>query len=80
MNNPKYIIYQHVIYIFPPFVDHAQFAQRNRFDKEDIQGAGFICFSHTELDCYGKSISLGIESLIKEDSAIANNSFVYEGV
>jgi hypothetical protein len=54
---------------------HGQFARQNKFNKEDIQGAGFIDFGTNNFVCYGKSISLDIKSRNKEDSAIANKSF-----
>lgn len=70
MNNPKYIVHDGAGYIFLAFDDHAGFARRNNFNKEDIQGAGFVAFSADGPQCYGKSISLGIPSHDNDTRAI----------
>ena len=66
----KYIIYQEAVWIFPNFIDHSAVAIRNRFDKDDIQGAGFIIYNDGICVCYGESISLGIKSREKLDAKI----------
>lgn len=62
MENAKYIVYQHYPFIFPPYIDHSIFARRNKFDRNEIQGSGFIRFGKNGPECYGKSISLDIKS------------------
>jgi len=77
MGNPKYIIYQGFAYIFPSFVDHEEFAIRNKFDMEDIDGAGFVCMTDRGPACYGESISLSITSRESLDTACVERLFVY---
>lgn len=61
--NPKYINHEGRIYIFPGHIDHSKFAQVNHIPKDEITGAGFISLVDADtISCYGKSISLEIES------------------
>ena len=66
----KYIVYDYAIYIFPPHVNHADFARRNRFKHEEINGAGFIVCDDS-ISCFGESVSLKVTSRNKEDTLIA---------
>jgi len=47
------------IYLFPGAVYHADFADKMGFSQDQILSAGFVS---PELECYGKSISLGVSS------------------
>jgi hypothetical protein len=76
MDNPKYIVCENQAYVFPPFVDHAQFAHRNNLEKVDIQGAGFVSFGTKGPSCYGNSISLNIASRYEQDTDILHKLFV----
>lgn len=60
-DNPKYINYEGSIFIFPPFVDHSEFARKYGMKKSEIDGAGFVnFFGINGPTCYGKSLSLDI--------------------
>lgn len=57
------------IIVFPDVIQHNQFAM---FPGE-ILSAGFISMnSDGKWSCWGKSVSLGLNSRPEEDSAIAN--------
>lgn len=75
MDNPKYIVYEDAAYIFPVFVDHSEFARRNMFDKNGIDGAGFVCHGINGPACYGKSVSLGVASREEEDTKCIQKLF-----
>jgi hypothetical protein len=72
---PKYVIVGGSAIVFSPAIQHKDMVGYN----EKCEGAGFVRFEATKdpvygddiivAKCYGKSISLGIESR-EEDSAI----------
>ena len=72
MNDYKYIVYDNYGYIFPPFITHCEFARMNKFDTEQIQGAGFVSFGNKGACCYGKSVGLGIGSRGEKDNDVFN--------
>ncbi len=67
----KYVITRdELIIVFPELIEHRQFS------KFEPVSAGFISFGigdHGQMtcQCYGESISLGIESRPEEDTSIA---------
>jgi hypothetical protein len=76
MNEVKYVIVNGCAIVFSAAIQHKDMVGYN----EKCEGAGFVRFD-TETDptygdtiivakCYGKSISLGIESRPEEDSRI----------
>ena len=75
MNEAKYVIVRGSGIIFTAAIQHRDMVGYN----EKCEGAGFVRFA-TKVDsygdtvivakCYGKSISLGIESRPEEDSEI----------
>lgn len=75
MNNVKYVIVDGTAIVFPASIQHSDMV---RFGQK-CTGAGFVTFYTKEdeygenlvhASCYGKSISLGIESRPVEDSQI----------
>ena len=76
MNEVKYVIVNGCAIVFSAAIQHKDMVGYN----EKCEGAGFVRFD-TETDpiygdtiivakCYGKSVSLGIESRPEEDSRI----------
>lgn len=56
-------------FIFHPAIDHKTFCNNIRCQK--IHSAGFVkIYGDDAIFCYGKSISLGVESRHEEDSEI----------
>jgi hypothetical protein len=72
MSAAKYIVHNGSAYIFPAHVDHAEFARSNRFNHDDIEGAGFVTSGDDELCCYGKSVSLDVKSRGDKDTFVVN--------
>ena len=73
MEKHKYVIigdYDSVV-IFPMIIEHSEFRSK------EPKSAGF-CYINTEkkiVECFGKSVSLGIESRENEDSVLATKQF-----
>ena len=59
------------IYLFPEFVNHANFVQLLGYDSKFVLGAGFI---GSDLRCYGRSTSLGIDSRGDADTALLDRN------
>ena len=74
-NDPKYIVYNYQIYIFPVHINHADFAFLNRWKLDNIQGAGFINYGVEDFFCYGESVSMKIESRGVQDTRCAKKLF-----
>lgn len=75
MNNVKYVIVNGSAIVFSAAIQHKDMVGYN----EKCEGAGFVQFvpfknewgeERVKASCYGKSISLGIESRPEEDSMI----------
>ena len=73
MFRTKYVIVNGSAIVFSAAIQHKDMVGYN----EKCEGAGFVNFHYKEGDddhiyakCYGKSISLGIESRPEEDSRI----------
>ena len=74
---------RNAIFIFPAIFDHADFARKVTDRLEQVKSAGFIAltnschkdFDNIGLRCYGRSISLGIDSIPEEDSDLVNKEF-----
>lgn len=56
------------IIVFPETIQHSSFAMFSG----TILSAGFISYTDGKWSCWGKSISLGLDSRPEEDSDIAN--------
>ena len=56
--------------VFPPYVIHSDAARYNPFE---IVGAGFFSINEGKVCCYGKSVSLRIDSRGKMDSLFLAN-------
>lgn len=48
------------LYMFDDTITHRDFVDRLQVGREDVVGAGFVDW--WDVKCYGKSISLGVES------------------
>ena len=60
------------IYLFPEFVVHSEFVIQTLGNKrEQVLGAGFI---GSDLRCYGRSTSLGIDSRGDADTALLDRN------
>jgi hypothetical protein len=51
--------YNDAVYLIPNIVNHADFVRALGFDVMGVLGAGFVT---PDLKCYGRSISLGVNS------------------
>jgi hypothetical protein len=71
----KYVVHEGPlaaeIYLFPNFISHDDFVARMNFDLVDIVSAGFVT---ADLECYGRSVSLNLESR-NEDTRILGRTF-----
>lgn len=76
MNKMKYIIIDNGGYdtpvIFDEATDHSMMASDSFGFKKNVVAAGFVRFSSDGLYCYGRSISLKIESRPDEDARLIN--------
>lgn len=61
-------------YIFPDHIDHSYFRSMVCPGNE-ILGAGFVCISDNKYHCFGKSVSLKVESRNETDSDKLNQVF-----
>jgi hypothetical protein len=59
------------IYLFPNFVQHADFVSSMGFDRENVVQAGFVS---PDLECYGDSISLKLKSDPAGDTALLHRT------
>lgn len=75
----KYIVIEpNIIIVFPKHIGHDTMAAK--FVNHKILSAGFFTATTNkdndiETNCWGKSISLGLESRPEEDTKIARNQF-----
>lgn len=73
--NMKYVVLDgHMcdeIYLFPNMIPHDEFV-KNMVVKKDVISAGFV---DEHLDCYGKSVSLGVEAREVIDTALLSRQF-----
>ena len=72
MYDPKYITYEHGgitnIIVFGASIDHRIMTTVLGITVSDVIGAGFVNFEQRR--CYGKSVSLGIESHISDNTIL----------
>ena len=75
----KYIVIDpNIMIVFPKHIGHDTVAAK--FGTDKVLSAGFFTArtnkdNDTETHCWGKSVSLGIESRPEEDTKIARNQF-----
>jgi len=77
---PKYIIYRgHMdmeeFVIFPNYITHPNMAFRMDIRAKLVISAGFV---NNWFECFGKSISLKVESRGDIDTALLRKAFVYQ--
>jgi hypothetical protein len=58
--------------IFPTEMKHAETAKNLHLQPKNILGAGFCSIVGEEIQCYGESTSLGVESRGEKDSDCFN--------
>jgi hypothetical protein len=63
-----------LVIVFPEMMEHS----RMQHLPGTILSAGFIAVVDGKWSCYGKSVSLGLESRPKEDSKLANSMLKLE--
>lgn len=66
-----------VIFTFPDTIDHSKYVQMIGSSKDNVASAGFVSFSKSEMgnptyNCYGRSVSLDIDSIPEEDNLHLN--------
>lgn len=83
--NPKYICFEelqcgnvimdYVILVFPPFINHFDFAKR--FKQETIISAGFVDLKNQQ--CYGESKSLDLKAR-EIDTKLLQSQYFYKWI
>lgn len=80
----KYVCFRHAVnrreelFLIPNIVTHAEFArQRSHLTQWEAVSAGFVSVYNGLIECYGKSVSLGLESR-EVDTFILNSQLSEE--